>query len=104
MNGLQIRQGTVYEEISTGKRLILINHNPMGLQSLVLRSTGADAAFDITNPEIITIDAVIELRKSGDYRELGDIPREALEAAVNAIVNANVLSEEETKLVKAVLN
>ena len=40
MNDLQIRQGTVYRKLSDDSKFILINHNPMQLQSLLLRWNG----------------------------------------------------------------
>ena len=40
MEGLQIRQGTVYRKTADGSRFILINHNPMQLQSMRLHENG----------------------------------------------------------------
>ena len=64
MEGLQIRQGTVYRKLSDGSQVILINHNPMQLQSLLLRGEGV--SWDLSAPEIIS---VVHFLPKGEAKE-----------------------------------
>lgn len=84
MNGLEIRQGTVYQEKATGKRLLLIHHDPMNLRSLAI--PGSDESFDCAHPAEIAIDDLIALRKSGGWTELGDVPAEVLRQIVQSVM------------------
>ena len=103
MQGLEIRQGTVYEENGTGKRLLLIHHNPMNLQSLLLRAGGADSPYDPAHPEKISVDAIIELRRSGKYRELGDVPAAEFRNLLKALLAVESLDEEDRPFLEALL-
>jgi len=103
MQGLEIRQGTVYEETGTGKRLLLIHHNPMNLQSLLLRAGEADSPYDLAHPEKISVDAIIELRRSGKYRELGDVPVAEFRNLLKALLAAEPLDEEDRPFLEALL-
>ena len=96
MQGLEIRQGTVYEEDGTGRRFLLIHHNPMNLCSLLLRADGAGSPYDLARPERISVDEIIEIRRSGKYRELGDIPAADFHALLKALIDARApgLDEE----------
>lgn len=101
MDGLQIRQGTVYKELATGKRLLLIHHNPMNLQSMAI--PGTEETFDCAHPAFITIDDLIALRKSGQFEELGDVPAEVLAQIIDAVIaTASGLDENTVKLLEAV--
>ncbi len=103
MQGLEIRQGTVYEESATGKRLLLIHHNPMNLCSLLLRSEGDGQAYDPARPERISVDEIIEIRRSGKYRELGDIPAEEFGRLLKALLDSGSAAEEDLPFLKALL-
>lgn len=100
-NGLQIRQGTVYRELATGKRLLLIHHNPMSLQSMAI--PGTDETFDCAHPALISIDDIIAIRKSGTFEELGDVPQDVLLQILDAVIStASGLDENTIKLLEAV--
>ena len=99
----EMRQGTVYLEKKSGRRFILINHNPMALVSMRLWSESADAPFNLGAPEMIAIDDLIALRKSGEYDELGDLPPEIFKSMVSALIAGGNLSEEDVKLLKTLL-
>ncbi|OQA85423.1 MAG: hypothetical protein BWY31_01945 [Lentisphaerae bacterium ADurb.Bin242] len=103
MQGLEIRQGTVYEEIGTEKRFLLIHHNPMNLCSLLLRADGAGAPYDPARPERISVDEIIELRRSGKYRELGDVPAAEFRALLKALLDAGAACEEDLPFLEALL-
>lgn len=99
----EMRQGTVYLEKKSGRRFILINHNPMALVSMRVWSESADAPFNLGAPEMITIDDLIALRKSGEYDELGDLPAEVFKSMVSALVSGGNIPEEDLKLLKTLL-
>lgn len=100
---LAMRQGTVYLEKSSGKRFILVNHNPMALQSLRFWSESPEASFDLGAPEHITIDELIALRSSGEYEELGDLPGDVFKSMVEALIAGGQFPEEELKLIKSLI-
>jgi hypothetical protein len=100
---LEMRQGTVYLEKKSGRRFILINHNPMALLSMRVWSDSAKAPFNLAQPEMIPIDDLIPLRQSGEYEELGDLPSETFKAMVNALIGAGNFSEEDLKLLKSLI-
>lgn len=100
---LSMRQGTVYLEKNTGKRFILVNHNPMALISMRFWSESAEAAFNLAAPEMITIDDLIALRQSGNYEELGDLPPEVFKSMVSSLIAAAALPEEDLKLLKSLI-
>ncbi len=101
MQGLEIRQGTVYEESATGKRLMLIHHNPMNLCSLLLHSEGDGQSYDLTRPERISVDEIIEIRRSGKYRELGDIPAEEFRKMLKALLDSGSADGEDLPFLEA---
>ena len=98
MEGLQIRQGTVYRKKEDGSEFVLINHNPMQLQSLLLRRNGA--AWDCSAPELIAVDTLIEIRKSSDYEELGDMASGDFKKLVETLLKADSLPEDHRELVE----
>jgi hypothetical protein len=102
MEGLQIRQGTVYRKTADGSRFILINHNPMQLQSMRLHENGN--AWDVSAPEIITVDGLIELRRSGEYEETGDISPEEFKQLAEALLAADSLPEDEAGLIRSLIS
>ena len=62
----EMRQGTVYLEKKSGRRFILVNHNPMALLSMRFWSESAESAFNLAAPEMISIDELIsEIRQTG---------------------------------------
>lgn len=99
----EMRQGTVYLEKNSGRRFILVNHNPMALQSLRFWSESPESAFNLGAPEHISIDELIALRSSGEYEELGDLPVETFKAMVNSLVAGGNFPEDEMKLIKSLL-
>ncbi len=100
--GLSIRQGTVYRDRKNGGRLLLIHHNPMELQSLLFRSAPGEGAFDLARPEVIGVDDLIELRRSGEYEELGDLPRPALDRALDVLLSSGGLPEKIAMLLRSI--
>ena len=74
MNELILRQGTVYEHRESTRRILVVNHNPMALEALLLTADTAESPFDLGSVRTVGIDALIALRRSGEYRELGDLP------------------------------
>ena len=99
----EMRQGTVYLEKASGRRFILINHNPMALLSMRFWSASAEAPFDLAAPEMISIDDLIALRQSGEYEELGDLPSEVFKSMVKALLEGGSFSEEDKKLLNSLL-
>ena len=99
----EMRQGTVYLEKKSGRRFILVNHNPMALLSMRFWSESAEAPFNLANPEMLAIDDLIALRQSGEYEELGDLPPDTFKAMVGALINAAQFSEEDLKLLKSLI-
>ena len=100
---LKIRQGTVYLEKASGKRFVLVNHNPMALESLRFWSASEADPFDLGAPERITADELIALRSSGKYEELGDLPPELFRQLAGALVAAGELSERDLAPLRALL-
>ena len=100
---LKIRQGTVYLEKASGKRFVLVNHNPMALESLRFWSASEADPFDLGAPERITADELIALRSSGKYEELGDLPPELFRQLAGALVAAGELPERDLALLRALL-
>ena len=87
----EMRQGTVYLENSTGRRFILVNHNPMALLSMRFWSESPEGAFNLAAPEMISIDDLIALRQSGEYEELGDLPPDVFKSMISSLVAAAAL-------------
>ena len=100
---MKIRQGTVYLEKASGKRFVLVNHNPMALESLRFWSASEAAPFDLGAPERITADELIALRNSGKYEELGDLPPELFRQLAVALADAGNLSETDRTLIRALI-
>ena len=100
---LKMRQGTVYLEKESGKRFVLVNHNPMALESLRFWSASEEAPFDLGAPERITADELIALRNSGKYAELGDLPPELFRQLTGALIAAGNLPESDLTLLRALL-
>ena len=100
---LKMRQGTVYLEKESGRRFILVNHNPMALESLRLWSASPEAPFDLGAPERITADELIALRNSGKYEELGDLPQELFRQLAGTLATAENLSETDRALIRALV-
>jgi len=102
MTDLQWRQGTVYQA-KNGARRLLIHHNPMQLRSLQLRAADAEAPFDLAGVEIIAVDELIELRRSGDWRDLGDLPSETVDALLETVIAGNALPPADLEAARALL-
>ncbi len=102
MSGFVIRQGTVYRNKVSGARFCLINHNPMGLQSIRIPET--DGSFDCVHPEIISMDFLIDLRKNGAYEDLGDLPESVFQQLLQILLASVSFPETETALLKSLLN
>ena len=100
---MTIRQGTVYREKASGKRFVLVNHNPMALESLRFWSVSEAAPFDLGAPERITADELIALRNSGKYEELGDLPPELFRQLAGALAAAGNLPETDRTLIRALI-
>ena len=101
MQGFEIRQGTVYEENESGKRILLIHHNPLNLCSLLLHSEGNGKTFDVAHPERISVDEIIEIRRSGKYTEKGDLPAEDFLALLKTLLDAGSAAEEDRPFLEA---
>ena len=100
---LKMRQGTVYREKESGRRFVLVNHNPMALQSLRFWSASPESPFDLGAPERISADELIALRNSGNYEELGDLPPELFRKMVETLIAAGSLPQEELKLLRSLI-
>ncbi len=88
-----IRQGTIYERADGTERRLIVNHNPMQLQALELRAAGADAPFDFGTLRVVALDELIELRRSADWRDRGDLPPEAFQAVLETLLELPGLPE-----------
>ena len=100
---MTIRQGTVYLEKASGKRFVLVNHNPMALESLRFWSASGADPFDLGAPERISADDLIALRNSGKYEDLGDLPPELFRQLAGALAAAGNLPERDLTLLRALL-
>lgn len=102
MSDLQIRQGTVYQEKTSGSRLLLIHHDPMSLCSMAI--PGNSEAFDCAHPIFMSIDELITIRKSEAFDELGDVPKEFLNVIIDAVIGKAepALEENVIKLLQAI--
>ncbi len=102
MSNLQIRQGTVYEEAATGARWLYIHHNPMNLESMRIPATAE--GFDCAHPETVSVDSLIEMRRSEAWRELGDVPANILQMILQAILASAELDDNTKQLLAALQN
>ena len=100
MEGLQVRQGTVYRKLADDSRFVLINHNLMQLQSLLLRDLAGQ--WDCSAPEIIAVDTLIDIRKSGEYEELGDMESSEFRELLEKLIAADSLPEDHLELVRKI--
>jgi len=101
MDGMIIRQGTIYEHRTSARRLLVINHNPMQLESLLLTAAAPDAPLDLDSLQVVAIDELISLRRSGEYRDLGDLPSDGFQRLLRALLSAPELSEDLRTLLEA---
>ena len=100
MEGLQIRQGTIYRKRDDGSEFVLINHNPMQLQSLRLHQRAGE--WDCRAPELLAVDTLIEIRKSGEYEELGDMESDEFKVLLDKLIAAGSLPEDHLELVRKI--
>lgn len=100
MSGLSFRQGTLYTD-ENGKGFLLINHNPMALQSLQVPA--ADGAFDCAAASLLSIDDLIAVRKAGAVQDRGDVPQELLCQVLSAVLAQAPLAEGDRPLLENLL-
>ena len=72
MDGFTFRTHTVYRCRQSGERLLLIHHDPMDLCSLQVPEK--DGRFELSRACKTGVDAIIELRRSGEFEELSPLP------------------------------
>lgn len=100
MSGLSFRQGTLYTD-ENGKGFLLINHNPMALQSLQIPAE--NGVFDCAAAAPLAIDDLIAIRKAGTLQDRGDVPPEVLAAVLSEILAAPQIPESDRPLLENIL-
>ena len=100
MAGLTFRQGTLYTD-ENGKGFLLINHNPMALQSLQVPAD--NGFFNTSAASPLAIDDLIALRKTGTLQDKGDVPPEVLAAVLSEILAAPQSPESDRPLLENIL-
>ena len=100
MSGLTFRQGTVYTD-DKGCGFLLINHNPMALQSLQI--PGENGVYECANAAILNIDDLIAIRKEGKVQDKGDLPAEHLAGILTEVLKKAVLPESDRPLLENIL-
>ena len=100
MSGLTFRQGTVYTD-ANGRGFLLVNHNPMALQSLQI--PGENGVYDCAGAAILSIEELIAIRKEGTLQDRGDHPAERLAGILSEVLKKAVLSENDRPLLENVL-
>lgn len=100
MAGLSFRQGTLYTD-QEGKGFLLINHNPMALQSLQIPTD--NGAFDCAHPAPLSIDELIAIRQAGDLQDRGDVPPELVTKILQELLAKADLQESDRALLENLL-
>ncbi len=100
ISGYSMRQGTLYRRRDDGQKILLIHHNPMNLESIVLQEKAG--AFDVTAPALLGVDALIAMRQSGAFEELGDLPKAETARLIADVIASGGVTEEVAKLLEAV--
>lgn len=75
---------SVYRDKTAGGLLLLVHHNPMALCSLLLR--GNERGFDAVHPQTVGTDAIIDMRKSGNFEELAPLPEDEFKALLQDLI------------------
>lgn len=99
LNNFSVRQGTIYEDIASKKHYLLVNHNIMNMDSLLLEGEGE--TFDIYKIRHISVDEIIAMRKSDKFKELGDLDSEEFVNLLRALLDSNALTHEDIPFVEA---
>lgn len=100
MSGLSFRQGTLYTD-ENGKGFLLINHNPMALQSLQVPADNGVYNSSAASP--LAIDDLIDIRKEGTLQDRGDVPPEVLAAVLSEILADSQIPESDRPLLENIL-
>ena len=100
MSGLSFRQGTLYTD-ENGKGFLLINHNPMALQSLQIPAE--NGVFNCAAAAPLAIDDLIAIRKAGTQQDRGDVPPEVLAGVLAEILKNPQLPESDRPLLENIL-
>ncbi|MBQ9337655.1 MAG: hypothetical protein IJS14_10220 [Lentisphaeria bacterium] len=72
MDGLTFLTHTVYRHLQSGAKVLLIHHNPMNLCSLLVPEK--EGRFELSQVQKADVDAIIAMRKSGEFEELEPLP------------------------------
>ena len=100
MAALTFRQGTLYTD-ENGKGFLLINHNPMALQSLQIPAE--NGVFNCAAAAPLAIDDLIAIRKAGTLQDRGDVPPEVLAEILTKILADTQLPESDRPLLENIL-
>ena len=100
MSGLSFRQGSLYTD-ENGKGFLLINHNPMALQSLQI--PGGNGVFDCAKATLLAIDELIVIRQKGELQDRGDVPQEVLVQTLTEVLKKASLAEGDRQLLETLL-
>ena len=100
MNGYLMRQGTVYRRRADGAKFLLIHHNPMGMESLIL--TEKAGTFDVFAPSLLGVDTLIAMRRSGEFDDTGDLPANDVAALIGKLIVSGSVTQEVAKLLQSV--
>ena len=84
MDGFTFRTHTVYRCRQSGERLLLIHHDPMDLCSLQVPEK--DGRFELSRACKTGVDAIIELRRSGEFEELSPLPESEFKSILRELL------------------
>ena len=98
MAGLSFRQGTIYTD-DNGKGFLLINHNPMALQSLQIPAE--NGVFNCAAAAPLAIEELIAIRKEGLLQDRGDVSREIFAQILAQVLTEADLAEGDRPLLES---
>ena len=84
MDGFTFQTHTLYRSRQSGERLLLIHHNPMNLCSLLLPEKAG--RFELSQPRKTGVNAIIELRRSGEFEELSPLPESEFKSILRELL------------------
>ncbi|MDD3153918.1 MAG: hypothetical protein PHS41_03550 [Victivallaceae bacterium] len=84
---------------------MMIHHNPMALQSLVLSAKdGEPGHFEVAGVKPIGVDRIIEMRRSGEYAELEGLSAAELTPLLERMLENGHLSSPDDAFVRVLLD
>lgn len=100
MDGFIFQTHSVYRDKSSGVLLLLVHHNPMELCSLLL--PGKADSFDAARPQRVGVDTIIDMRRSGSYEELPQMPGDRFAALLRDLIGT--VTPEDRPFIQAMID